>query len=116
SEGGRLDVDLATLIIGDVALALAHAHAPDAQGRTVMHRDVSPSNVLITRAGDVKLTDFSIAKALRGDKDHLTAEVRGKVSYLAPEQLRADASDLRADLYALGIVYFELLTGRLPTQ
>src|SRR5262249_41482762 len=82
----------------------------------LIHRDVSPDNILIGRSGAVKLVDFGIAKA-RGQSHHTQAgTVKGKVAYMAPEQLRGEPLDRRADLYALGVVLDELCTGRMPFE
>ncbi|HEY1418380.1 MAG TPA: serine/threonine-protein kinase, partial [Myxococcaceae bacterium] len=82
----------------------------------LVHRDVSPDNILVGRSGAVKLVDFGIAKA-RGQTHHTQAgTVKGKVAYMAPEQLRGEALDRRVDLYALGVVLYELCTGRMPFE
>ena len=82
----------------------------------LVHRDVSPDNILIGRSGAVKLVDFGIAKA-RGQSHHTQAgTVKGKVAYMAPEQLRGEPLDRRVDLYALGVVLYELCTGRMPFE
>ncbi len=96
----------------EVARALAHAHrAGEAEGG-IVHRDVSPQNILVSFAGEVKLTDFGIARAMgMGD---LTAPgtVKGKLAYMAPEQARGEAVDGRADVFSLGVVLWELCAGR----
>jgi serine/threonine protein kinase len=77
----------------------------------LVHRDVSPSNVLLSRAGEVKLTDFGIAK--RAEEEQTGhGSVRGKFAYISPEQARNEHVDPRSDVFSLGIVLFELLTGR----
>ncbi|HET6984718.1 MAG TPA: protein kinase [Myxococcaceae bacterium] len=82
----------------------------------LVHRDVSPDNILVGRSGAVKLVDFGIAKA-RGQTHHTQAgTVKGKVAYMAPEQLRGEALDRRVDLYSLGVVLYELCTGRMPFE
>lgn len=96
-------------IAAEVATALASAHAAG-----VVHRDVKPSNILIRRDGAVRIADFGIAH--RADAAALTAtgDLAGTPSYMAPEQLRGDAVDHRADVFALGVVLYEALTLRLP--
>jgi len=89
-----------------VGLALGHAH-----GRGVLHRDVTPSNVLISPEGEVKLTDFGIARVAGSSPSTSTGWLKGKLPYLSPEQARGEPLDERSDLYALGIVLFEALTG-----
>jgi len=110
-ENGSLGVD-ETLVIGRaVAAALDHAHQAG-----LVHRDVKPGNVLVTPEGRVKLTDFGIAKALENRHDDLTAEnvMMGTAKYLSPEQVLGFPLDGRADLYSLGLVLYECLTGRAP--
>ncbi len=89
--------------------ALDHAHR---QG--IVHRDVKPENIMITRDGIVKVTDFGLARAYADAQITEAGMVTGTVQYLAPEQLQGEPADPRTDLYALGIVGFELLTGSLP--
>jgi serine/threonine-protein kinase len=98
-----VDVLLQTL------LALDHAHR-----RGIVHRDVKPENIMITREGVVKVADFGLARAYADAQITEVGTVTGTVQYLAPEQLQGEPADPRTDLYALGIVAFELLTGRLP--
>jgi Serine/threonine protein kinase len=92
-----------------VADALGHAH-----DRGVVHRDVSPGNVMLTPRGEVKVLDFGIARASRGSARSSSPSAHGTVAYVAPEQARGEAADQRADIYALGAVLYELLTGRAP--
>jgi beta-lactam-binding protein with PASTA domain len=98
-----VDVLLQTL------LALDQAHR-----RGIVHRDVKPENIMITREGVVKVADFGLARAYADAQITEAGTVTGTVQYLAPEQLQGEPADPRTDLYALGIVAFELLTGRLP--
>jgi tetratricopeptide (TPR) repeat protein len=101
-------------ILAALASALGAAHAAG-----VVHRDVKPGNVMLTHSGQVKLLDFGLAKLLdeagAGDRSQ-TGEVIGTVAYMAPEQLRGDAVDHRADLWALGVVAYEMLAGETPYQ
>ncbi len=94
-----------------VAAALDHAHQSG-----LVHRDVKPGNVLVTPEGRVKLTDFGIAKAVESRHDDLTAEnvMMGTAKYLSPEQVLGFPLDGRADLYSLGLVLYECLTGKVP--
>lgn len=103
----RQSLELAEL----VARALDHAHA-----KGVIHRDVKPQNILIGRDGTVKLTDFGIARALEGSRLTATGVMMGTPEYLAPEQALGEPTDGRTDVYALGIVLFEMATGRVPFQ
>ncbi len=109
--GGPLPVDVALLVGAGVAGALEHAHF-----RKVIHRDVKPANVMISRFGEVKLTDFGIAKDMTIDDLTKTGLVVGTPAYLAPEQVTGKRPDSRTDLYALGILLFEALTGEKPFQ
>jgi serine/threonine protein kinase len=80
----------------------------------LVHRDVTPHNVLVSREGEVKLTDFGIALALDRARWTRPSVVKGKVGYMAPEQIRGETLDVRCDLFAVGVVLFELLTRRRP--
>ncbi len=108
---------LALLIAEQLAITLAYVHAlTDAAGRPLglVHRDVSPGNVLCSRAGEVKLSDFGIAKATAED-DRTWGRVRkGKYAYMAPEQVTGEAITAAADLFALGVTIHECLLGRRP--
>src|SRR5512140_767411 len=100
--------------------ALAYAHElPDAatgQPLNLVHRDISPDNVLISKTGSVKLVDFGIAKAATQTHRTKTGLVKGKLAYMAPEQLRAEPLDRRADVYSLGVMLYELVSGRKPYE
>jgi serine/threonine-protein kinase len=96
-------------IVRQTLLALEHAHA-----KGIVHRDLKPENILITNEGTVKLTDMGLARAFADAKATAAGAVTGTVQYLAPEQIRGEPADPRSDLYALGIVTYELLTGRHP--
>ena len=107
-----LDDDTALLILRDTLRALVFAHE-----KGVIHRDIKPANILISKNGDVKLTDFGIAHNTDMDTDGLTREgmTLGTPSYMAPEQFRdAGSVDSRADVYSAGILLYECLTGRKP--
>jgi len=109
-EEGRLPAARAAAIASDVAAALGFAHR-----NGVIHRDVKPGNVLITTDDHVKVTDFGIAMAV-GSQDHLTqtGAVMGTATYFSPEQARGLPVDQRSDVYSLGVVLYELVTGRPP--
>ena len=106
---GRLSVEQALALAEQIARALDHAH-----GRGVVHRDVKPQNTLLAQDGTVKVTDFGIARALEGSRMTATGTLVGTPEYLAPEQALGQPTDARADVYALGIVLFEMLTGHVP--
>ena len=97
-----------------LGLCRALAAAQRALPPGVVHRDLSPSNVLISREGEVKLADFGVARAF--DRERWTGPglVKGKMAYVSPEQARGGDLDIRSDLFALGVVLFELLAGRRP--
>ncbi len=105
----RLLPERAAEIVGDVALALDYAHS-----RGLVHRDVKPGNILIDPQGQVKVTDFGIARAVDAQDATQTAAVFGTAAYCAPEQAQGFEVDRRTDVYALGVVLYELLTGRQP--
>lgn len=109
NANGKLAPAQAAEIVGQTLEALAHAHA-----RGIVHRDLKPENVLLTTDGTVKLTDLGLARAFADAKSTHAGAVTGTVQYLAPEQIRGEPADPRSDLYSLGIVTFELLTGNLP--
>ncbi|HLK99636.1 MAG TPA: serine/threonine-protein kinase, partial [Myxococcaceae bacterium] len=94
-------------------LAFAHDFADPGTGELLglIHRDISPDNVLVSRQGAVKVVDFGIAKAAGQSHKTRSGVIKGKLSYMPPEQLRAKQLDRRADVYALGVVLYELLTG-----
>ncbi len=104
-------------LFGKVVAAVHHAHQ-----RGIVHRDLKPSNILVDRSGEPKVIDFGIARALEGDLDEHTLFVTregdflGTPAYMSPEQARGQIAeiDTRTDIYSLGVVLYELLTGRLP--
>ena len=113
--GHHLPLEVAVGIAAEIARGLSHAHtATDAQGRSlhVVHRDVSPHNILIGRAGEVKLIDFGVAKATNKSVQTGTGILKGKFPYMAPEQAHAKPVDPRTDVFALGIVLWEMLCAR----
>ncbi len=113
--GKQLPVDLAAFIISRIARGLTYAHMKcDREGRhlNIVHRDIGPKNVLVALEGDVKLTDFGIAKALDLMYNEEGKVIAGKDEYLSPEQATYAITDARADLFPLGIVLTELLLGK----
>ena len=103
----RLTTKEAISIAIQVSMGLQAAH-----GNHVIHRDIKPQNIMISRDGKVKVTDFGIAKAATSNT--ITSNVMGSVHYTSPEQARGGYSDERSDIYSLGITIFEMLTGRVP--
>lgn len=114
----RLNARIAARIVADAAKGLHAAHElRDDSGQLVglVHRDVSPQNILISLDGVVKVTDFGVAKALAKQQEATMAgQVKGKVAYMAPEQARGAAIDRRSDVFALGIVLYEITTALRP--
>jgi serine/threonine protein kinase len=108
-EGESLSPERAIDVASSVASALAHAH-----GKGIVHRDVKPGNIMITTSGEVKVMDFGIARTVRAGTFTNTASVLGTATYFAPEQARGEPVDERTDLYALGVVLYEMLAGRPP--
>ncbi|MEO8702273.1 MAG: serine/threonine-protein kinase [Kofleriaceae bacterium] len=115
--GGTLPIEIALAIAADVAHALDHAHrASDADGVPlgIVHRDVKPSNVLVSRGGDVKLTDFGIAFARDRIAKTETGTVAGTLGFIAPEQRTRSQLDGRTDVFALALTLHALITGSSP--
>lgn len=106
---GPLSASDAVAIMLQLTSALSHAHR-----NGIIHRDVKPQNILMNQYGNVKITDFGIARALSSTQLTKTNDVIGSVHYLSPEQARGGTATKKSDIYSLGIVLFELLTGRLP--
>src|SRR5256885_11541105 len=111
---GVLAIDRAVIITHDIALGLGAAHR-----RQIVHRDVKPQNILVGRDGSIKLTDFGIASAykdINADRLTTTGMTLGTVQYYAPDQAQGEIVNPAADVYALGIVMYEMLTGRTPFE
>lgn len=117
AEGGGMDVPQALAVVGQVCDALQYAH-----GRGFVHRDIKPSNILVDTEGKVKLVDFGLAKLLSQESQPqsdngpltMTGAAVGTPDYTAPEQLSGAEVDHRADIYSLGVMFYEMLTGDLP--
>jgi len=97
-------------VIADVAEALDFAHKAD-----VIHRDIKPANIMLLENGEVKVTDFGIAKAISSSRTK-TGVILGTPNYMSPEQIMGQKIDLQSDIFSLGILFFQLLTGELPFQ
>ena len=110
-DDGWLEVDEAVSIIEQACEGLDYAHR-----HGVVHRDVKPGNLLRAREGEVKLADFGIAKATEQSSITQVGSVLGTAAYLAPEQARGEEAGPPADLYALGVVAYQLISGRLPYE
>lgn len=106
---GPLDVTEAIDIMKQITSAIAHAHE-----NAIVHRDIKPQNILIDTYGNIKVTDFGIAVALSATALTQTNSILGSVHYLSPEQARGGMATKKSDIYSLGIVFYELLTGKMP--
>jgi serine/threonine-protein kinase len=111
-RGLRLGLARAVHVGAEVARALAYAHRTGEGGAGVVHRDVSPHNVLVSFEGEVKLADFGIARAMSRAGLTDPGTVKGKLAYMAPEQARGATVDGRADVFSLGVILWELCAGR----
>ncbi|MGA1078417.1 MAG: protein kinase domain-containing protein, partial [Nitriliruptoraceae bacterium] len=108
-DAGGLLEDRALEVVADACAALGYAH-----DHGLVHRDVKPGNVMLGEDGSVKVTDFGIARAVSEETVTATAAVLGTAAYLSPEQAQGRRVDARSDLYAAGVVLYELLTGQVP--
>ncbi|MCP4423938.1 MAG: protein kinase [Chloroflexi bacterium] len=109
ASGELLPLERAVSVVRQIGAALDYAHA-----RALVHRDVKPGNVLVREDGTVKLTDFGLVHASEGSRLTQTGTTMGTPSYMSPEQTRGTEVDGRADLYALGVMAYEFITGRVP--
>jgi serine/threonine-protein kinase len=119
SKNAAISMPVALRIISDACGALQYAHSlTDPQGNNleIIHRDVSLDNILVTYSGQVKLVDFGIAKARHLESHTSVGQVRGKYRYMAPELLRGDKLDRRADVFSMGVVIYRCLLGQMPFE
>ncbi|QAT61555.1 Stk1 family PASTA domain-containing Ser/Thr kinase [Acidilutibacter cellobiosedens] len=110
-EKGKLSFEETVDYSIQIAEALAHAHA-----NHIVHRDIKPHNIMITEDGRVKVTDFGIARAATSSTVTNTNNVLGSVHYFSPEQAKGGYTDEKSDIYSLGIVMYEMITGRVPFE
>ncbi|MDO8526354.1 MAG: serine/threonine-protein kinase [Deltaproteobacteria bacterium] len=113
--GTKVPIDIGAFIISRVCRGLEYAHAKcDHEGRplSVVHRDINPNNLMIATEGEVKITDFGVAKAASFMEDKEGSVIMGKAPYMSPEQAKGHVTDRRSDVFSLGVVMYELLTGR----
>lgn len=114
SANRQPSVELSVFIVSRVVRGLSHAHnkaGPDGQPLGIVHRDINPKNIMVAFEGDVKLTDFGVAKAKGFLRDKEGEEVAGKPEYMSPEQARFLPTDKRSDLFSTGVVLSQLVTG-----
>ena len=109
-EHGALPTDEVLHFATQTSKALSHAHS-----KGIVHRDIKPQNIMVSMDGSIKVADFGIA-ALQNDIEESSNETVGSVHYIAPEQARGASADARSDIYSLGIVMYEMMTGRLPYE
>ncbi len=109
NDGQRLPVDQVINIVAQVAQGLAYAHE-----HGIVHRDVKPSNIMIVRDGHVKITDFGIARMASAAVRTQTGMVLGSPKYMSPEQVVGKLTDQRSDIFSLGVMLYEMLTGQAP--
>jgi len=109
NDGGKLPVDQVLDIVAQVALGLAYAHEHE-----IVHRDVKPSNIMVVRDGHVKITDFGIARMASSAVRTQTGMVLGSPKYMSPEQVMGKNIDQRSDIFSLGVMLYEMLTGQAP--
>lgn len=105
----RLSWQEATAFIAQILQALDHAHM-----REVIHRDIKPQNIMVMEGGFIKVTDFGIAKLPNAETVTMIDHAVGTIYYISPEQARGKKIDPRSDLYSLGVMFYEMLTGKLP--
>ena len=109
NDGDRLPVDQVLDIVVQVALGLAYAH-----DYGIVHRDVKPSNIMVVRDGHAKITDFGIARMASASIRTQTGMVMGSPKYMSPEQVMGKPTDQRSDIFSLGVMLYEMLTGQTP--
>lgn len=108
---GKLSWQDTIVFAGIILSALGHAHS-----HGVVHRDLKPQNIMLTRDGRLKIMDFGIARLATASQRTVTDKAIGSVHYISPEQVRGQSTDSRSDIYSMGIMMYEMLTGKLPFQ
>lgn len=108
---GHLEWKESVNIVMQILRALQHAH-----DKGIIHRDVKPQNIMLMKDGSIKVTDFGIARFARSEHKTMTDKAIGSVHYISPEQARGEITDEKADIYSVGVMMYEMLSGRLPFQ
>lgn len=110
-QQGRIDPREALYFVTQILRALQHAH-----DKGIVHRDVKPQNIMLISDGTIKVTDFGIARFSRSETRTMTDGAIGSVHYISPEQAKGSVTDSKTDLYSVGVMLYEMLTGKLPFQ
>lgn len=110
-QQGVINWKEAVHFMGQILAALQHAH-----DKGIVHQDIKPQNIMLLQDGTIKVTDFGIARFSRVDSDTTSENAIGSVHYISPEQARGEMTDDKADIYSVGVVMYEMLTGKLPFQ
>lgn len=108
---GHLEWKVAVSIVMQILRALQHAH-----DKGIIHRDVKPQNIMLMKDGSIKVTDFGIARFARSEHKTMTDKAIGSVHYISPEQARGEITDEKADIYSVGVMLYEMLSGKLPFE
>ena len=111
SQQGTIDIREAIYFVTQILRALQHAH-----DKGIVHRDIKPQNIMLISDGTIKVTDFGIARFARSDTKTMTDSAIGSVHYISPEQAKGSVMDAKTDIYSVGVVLYEMLTGKLPFQ
>ncbi len=110
-QQGIINWKEAVHFVGQILAALQHAH-----DKGIVHQDIKPQNIMLLQDGTIKVTDFGIARFSRSDVNTISDKAIGSVHYISPEQARGEMTDEKADIYSIGVVMYEMLTGKLPFQ
>ena len=110
-QQGKIDPREAIYFLTQILRALQHAH-----DKGIVHRDIKPQNIMLKSDGSIKVTDFGIARFSRSETRTMTDSAIGSVHYISPEQAKGSVTDAKTDLYSVGVILYEMLTGRLPFQ
>jgi serine/threonine protein kinase len=110
-QQGVINYREAVFFVMQILRALQHAH-----DKGIVHRDIKPQNIMLLENGAIKVTDFGIARFSRSETRTMTDSTIGSVHYISPEQARGDVTDDKADIYSVGVMFYEMLTGKLPFE